>query len=218
MSASRESRLYPNAPPRIRSPRIGTNALSISIPLTSAGELWTTDSAHSTSNSEFVTAGGSSDSFSSDAGFSAAAGPLASAPTGRPEMMRGKRPQFGRSISYPYQIRYLLSLKYRLLLTTLTDSWPSMSPAPDSFAINENFGGTSSLSLDPSAVSSPVMAPSRMKETTLPVDSTPLDKPPNPISSENPRFVNLPTLEAWQLPLRLVPPTGPVDSILIGIL
>jgi hypothetical protein len=30
--------------------------------------------------------------------------------------------------------------------------------------------------------------------------------------------VNLPTLEAWQLPLRLVPPTGPVDSILIGIL
>ncbi|KAF8853094.1 hypothetical protein BDZ45DRAFT_599040 [Acephala macrosclerotiorum] len=31
-------------------------------------------------------------------------------------------------------------------------------------------------------------------------------------------FVNQPSVRTWELPLRLVPPTGPVDSILIGLL
>jgi hypothetical protein len=33
-----------------------------------------------------------------------------------------------------------------------------------------------------------------------------------------PAFANQPSLHSWELPLRFVPPTGPVDSILIGLL
>jgi hypothetical protein len=106
INAMREPRLYQYAQPWSRSlPLSATSALLGSIPLTNAGDLWTNVPAYSASNSEFSMAGSSrSDSFSSDAGFSAAAaagGPLA--PPTRPGMMRaGSRPQFGRIISYPY--------------------------------------------------------------------------------------------------------------------
>jgi hypothetical protein len=126
MSALREPRLCSYAQPWSRSsPSSIPSALSGSIPLTSAGDLWTTVPAYSTSNSEFSTAGSSmSDSFSSDTGFSAAAsagGPLA--PPTRPGLMPvGSRPQFGRSVSYPYgglgRTGILSSNWYILLLMT----------------------------------------------------------------------------------------------------
>jgi hypothetical protein len=106
MNEIREPRPSSYTPSWTGNPVIGTSALSGSIPLTSAGDLWTTVPAYSNSNSGFSTAGSSrSDFFSSDAGFSeaaAAGGPLAPAPTSCPGMMRGQRPQAGRSISYPY--------------------------------------------------------------------------------------------------------------------
>jgi hypothetical protein len=106
MNALREPRLYSYAQPWSRSSLSSiTSAMSGSIPLTSAGDLWTTVPAYSTSNSEFSIVGiSTSDPFSSDTGFSAAAaagGPLA--PPTRPGLMpAGSRPQFGRSISYPH--------------------------------------------------------------------------------------------------------------------
>ena len=123
MNALREPRLCSYAQAWSRSSHGSiTSALSGSIPLTSAGDLWTTVPA--TSNSEFSTAGDStSDLFSSDTGFSAAAaagGPLA--PPTRPGLMpAGSRPQSGRSISYPYgspgRTSSLSSNWYVLLLT-----------------------------------------------------------------------------------------------------
>lgn len=62
------------------------------------------------------------------------------------------------------------------------------------------------------------MAPSMLNETVPPMDPAPLPNPPIPASYENPAFVNQSSPPAWELPLRLVPPTGPVDSILIGLL
>jgi hypothetical protein len=121
MNALREPRVYSYAQPWSRSSSsCMTSAFSTFIPLMSAGDLWTTVPAYSASNSEFSTAGSSrSDSFSSDNGFSAAAaagGPLASAPTGRPGMMRpGSRPQFGRSISYPYGSMGRAGIGYHVL-------------------------------------------------------------------------------------------------------
>jgi hypothetical protein len=125
MNALREPRLYSYAQPWSRSSLSSiTSALSGSMPLTSAGDLWTTVPAYSTSNSEFSTAGSlTSDSFSSDTGFSAAAaagGPLAP-PTSLGLMPAGSRLQFGRSISYPFgslgRTGSLSSHWYILLLT-----------------------------------------------------------------------------------------------------
>ena len=53
-----------------------------------------------------------------------------------------------------------------------------------------------------------------------PVEAAPLPLPNPQISApyEPPAFVNHSGTPAWKHPLRLVPPTGPVDSILIGLL
>ncbi|KAG0646715.1 hypothetical protein D0Z07_6183 [Hyphodiscus hymeniophilus] len=45
------------------------------------------------------------------------------------------------------------------------------------------------------------------------IDSAPLNRPPR-VNNTSPSFQGGP---AWQLPLRLLPPTCPVDSLLIGI-
>jgi Domain of unknown function (DUF3425) len=57
-----------------------------------------------------------------------------------------------------------------------------------------------------------------MNETIPQMDPVPVVNPPVPISYDLPTMVNQPSLQAWELPLRLVPPTGPVDSILICLL
>ncbi|KAE9378157.1 hypothetical protein N431DRAFT_366476 [Stipitochalara longipes BDJ] len=209
MNALREPRHYSYAQPWSRSsPNSMTSALSGSIPLTNAGDLWTTVPAYSASNSEFSTAGSSrSDSFSSDAGFSAAAaagGPLA--PPTRPGMLRaGSRPQFGRSISYPYGG-----------LGRTESSWSSIQAPSSSF--NDNYLSTNSPSVGSSAVASPIIPPTMTNEAIPQMDPTPTVSASVPISYDVPTVTTQPSLPAWELPLRLVPPTGPVDSILIGLL
>ena len=57
-----------------------------------------------------------------------------------------------------------------------------------------------------------------MNKTIPQMDPVPTVNPPVPISYDIPTMVNQPSLQTWELPLRLVPPTGPVDSILICLL
>jgi hypothetical protein len=57
-----------------------------------------------------------------------------------------------------------------------------------------------------------------MNEPTPQMDPAPIVNPPILISYDVPAIVNQLSPQAWDLPLRLVPPTGPVDSILIGLL
>jgi len=57
-----------------------------------------------------------------------------------------------------------------------------------------------------------------MNKTIPQMDPIPAVNPPVPISYDIPTMVNQPSLQTWELPLRLVPPTGPVDSILICLL
>jgi hypothetical protein len=92
-----------------------------------------------------------------------------------------------------------------------------MSPAANS-GMNDNFFATSSPSIGSSAVGSPILAPSMLDGAVPPMDPAPLPNPPVPASYEDPAFVNQSSRPAWELPLRLVPPTSSVDSILIGLL
>jgi hypothetical protein len=96
-------------------------------------------------------------------------------------------------------------------------SWPSLQ-APVSSSLNDNYLSTSSPSVGSSAVGSPIIPPTLMNETIPQMDPTPTVTAPVPISYDIPPTVNHSSLPAWELPLRLVPPTGPVDSILIGLL
>jgi hypothetical protein len=57
-----------------------------------------------------------------------------------------------------------------------------------------------------------------MNETNPQMEPTPVVTAPVPISYDTAPPVSQPSLPTWELPLRLVPPTGPVDSILIGLL
>jgi len=225
LNALREPRLYSYVQPWSRpSPSSMTSVLSGSIPSTSAGDLWTTVPAYSASNSEFSTAGSSrSDSFSPDTDFSAAAaagGPLA--PPTRPGMLRaGSRPQFGRSISYPYGSlgrtgKFVIALVCFVADSLPDSSWSSIHAPSSSF--NDSYLSTSSPSIGSSAVASPIIPPAMTNETIPQMDPNPAATAPVPISYDIPPVASKPALPAWELPLRLVPPTGPVDSILIGLL
>jgi hypothetical protein len=107
----------------------------------------------------------------------------------------------------------------RVNADNLTDtSWPSVSQAPASSSFNDNYLSAGSPSVGSSAVGSPIIPPAMMNEPTPQMDPAPIVNPPVLISYDVPAIVNQLSPQAWDLPLRLVPPTGPVDSILIGLL
>jgi hypothetical protein len=57
-----------------------------------------------------------------------------------------------------------------------------------------------------------------MNETIPQMKAVQVVSPPVPVSYDLPTVENQPSHQTWELPLRLVPPTGPVDSILMGLL
>jgi Domain of unknown function (DUF3425) len=113
-----------------------------------------------------------------------------------------------------FRITYVLGGADALIDT----SWPSISQAPISSSFNDNYLAASSPSVGSSAVGSPIIPPAMINETIPQMDPAPVVNPPAPTSYDIPALVNQPSLQVWELPLRLVPPTGPVDSILIGLL
>ena len=95
-------------------------------------------------------------------------------------------------------------------------SWSSIQAPSSSF--NDNYLSISSPSVGSSAVASPIIPPTMTNDTIPQMDPAPLITAPVPISYDPTPIANQPSLPPWELPLRLVPPTGPVDSILIGLL